>query len=104
MPTLRPTDGDTGCAVEVGKFSNTYDGNIATGACFQKGGTCLSWWLWDTPVKVTKFSIYSLYYYPNSSIYLIWGRVNGSWVELWTGEWMPARDTWASKAISCDNC
>lgn len=104
MPTLRPTGGTTYCTIEVGKFSNTYDDNIATGACFKTNMSCLSEWYWDTPVNVTKFNIYSLYYYPNSSIYLIWGRVNGSWVTLWTGEWKPARDTWASKAISCDNC
>lgn len=105
MPTLRPNGGTTYCTIEVGKFSNTYDGNIATGACFRKDQTCLSEWYWDTPVKVTKFSIYSLYYYPDSRINAIWGRVNGSWVLVWGwGEWKPARDTWASKNISCDNC
>ncbi|GAH82749.1 unnamed protein product, partial [marine sediment metagenome] len=88
MPTLSPTGGKTYCTVEVGKFSNTYlDDNIATGACFKKNQTCLSEWYWDTPVNVTKFSIYSLYYYPDSRINGIWGRVDGSWVKVWDGEW-----------------
>jgi len=104
MPTLIPTGGLTYCTVETGSFPKTYDGYTATYCCFKRNQTCLSEWYWNTPVNVTSFKILSLYYYPNSRINGIWGRVNGSWVKVWDGTWKPAHNVWDSKSIDCDNC
>lgn len=103
--TLRPTGGTTYCTVETGLFSYTYDGSTTTGACFKKNQNCLSEWYWTDPVNVTKFNIRSHYYYPNSIIRAIWGRVNGSWVQVWGyADWKPKHAAWDSKTISCNNC
>jgi len=102
--TLRPTGGTTYCTVETGLFSYTYDGSTSTGACFKKNQNCLSEWYWTDPVNVTKFNIRSHYYYPNSSIVVIWCRMNGLWIERWRGTWKPKHAAWDSKAIFCNNC
>lgn len=103
MATLTPTGGTTYCPIYTGSFSYTYDGNTSTLCCFSPMGSCLSEWYWDTPVNVTKLNLYTLNFYLNSDIYQIWGRVNESWVELWSGTWVPSNG-WSSKAISCNNC
>lgn len=102
--TLTPTGGTTYCTVEYGGFVKTYNGSTMDGADFKIDQTCLSEWYWTNPVNVTKFSMFSKYYYPSSRINGIWGRVNGSWVKIWDGDWRPAHLTWDSKAISCNNC
>jgi len=104
MPTLRPTGGLTYCTVESGGFVKTYNGSVMDGCTFKMNQSCLSQWYWDNPVNVTKFNIYSLRYYPTSSIIAIWGRVDGNWIEVWNGDWKPSSDTWDSKVITCNNC
>jgi len=104
MPELIPTGGLTYCTVEVGSFSHTYDDSVSTKACFKMNQSCLSEWYWNNPVNVTKFRILSQFYYPYSRINKIWGRVGGSWVEVWSGTWKPSVGVVSSKTISCNNC
>ena len=109
MATLTPTSGTTWCPISRGRFSSTYDGNTSS-ACefkiYSYNQTCLSEWCWNTPVNVTHMNIHSANYHSNYSyIIRIYGRVNGSWVNLLGNVKIHMTNKgWYKITVSCDNC